>query len=124
MKIAISSTGDSLTSAIDFRFGRCPYFIIYNIDSEDFEVLDNGAYSASGGAGVQAAQAVVNSGAEAVLTGNVGPKALQALEAAGLSVYPGARGTVKESIAEYIAGELDSTAGPTVGSHYGMGKEG
>lgn len=121
MKFAISSTGDTLTSKVEPRFGRCPYFIIYDDESEDLEVLDNGAQSASGGAGVQAAQTIANSGAEVVLTGNVGPKALQTLEAAGISVYPGASGTVQESIAKYISGEMDSAAGPTVNSHSGMG---
>jgi predicted Fe-Mo cluster-binding NifX family protein len=120
MKIAISSTGDSLSSEVDLRFGRCQYFIIYGDESENFEVLDNDAQQASGGAGVQAAQTIVNSGAKAVLTGNVGPKALQTLEAAGLAVFLGASGTVKETIAKYVAGGMESAAGPSVGSNSGL----
>ena len=41
MKIGISSTGTSLESNVDMRFGRCPYFIIYDTESNDFEHIEN-----------------------------------------------------------------------------------
>jgi predicted Fe-Mo cluster-binding NifX family protein len=120
MKIAISSSGDTLTSEVDPRFGRCRCFIIYDDKSLEFEVLNNAAQSASGGAGVEAAQTIANSGAEIVLTGNVGPNAFQALKAAELPVFLGARGSIKETIQKYQAGDLDSPSGPSVSSHFGM----
>jgi predicted Fe-Mo cluster-binding NifX family protein len=120
MKLAISSRGNTLESEVDPRFGRCQYFIVQDDASGEFEALNNSAKSASGGAGIQAAQTVVDSGAKVVLTGNVGPNAFQALTAGGVSVYTGASGTIKEAIERYKAGELDSTENPSVGSHFGM----
>ena len=120
MKIAISSTGYYLKSDVDPRFGRCKLFIIYDDESKEVRVLDNSARLASGGAGVQAAQAVAKKGAKIVLTGNVGPKAFQALKAAGLSVFTGASGTIKEAIEKYLAGKLESSSAPSVSSHFGL----
>ena len=60
MKIAISSTGPDLDAEVDPRFGRCECFVIVDSETKEFEVLDNQAGMKSGGAGIQAAQMVVN----------------------------------------------------------------
>jgi predicted Fe-Mo cluster-binding NifX family protein len=120
MKLVISSRGNTLESEVDPRFGRCQYFIVYDDGSEEPEALNNSAQSASGGAGIQAAQTVIKSGAKVVLTGNVGPNAFQALEAGGVSVFTGASGSVKEAIERYQAGKLDSSEKPSVRPHFGI----
>ncbi len=75
MKVAASASGPDLESAIDPRFGRCQYLTIVDTDSMEFESMPNQAASAAGGAGMQAAQLVVQKGAKAVLTGRCGPNA-------------------------------------------------
>ena len=120
MKIAVTATEDTLDAAIDPRFGRCAYFIVVDTDTMAFEAIENAAASAGGGAGIQAGQTVANAGAEAILTGNVGPNAFQTLSALGLKIYTGVTGTVKEAIAQYKAGILEETISATVGSHFGM----
>jgi predicted Fe-Mo cluster-binding NifX family protein len=60
----------------------------------------------------------VELGAAAVLTGHVGPKAFAALQAAGVKVYAGASGTVREAVERYKAGQLAETREPTVESHW------
>ena len=120
VKLAVSSGGRSLESNVEPRFGRCRFFIVYDSESSNFEVLDNGGESAPGGAGVQAAQSVARSGAEVVITGNVGPNAFKALEAAGLSVFTGVGGSVQQAIDRYLAGDLNASSGPSVGPHAGM----
>ena len=121
MKIAVSSTGENLDSAVDQRFGRCQYFIVYDVEKEDFQCLENGAKLASGGAGIQSAQTVAESGASVVLTGNVGPNAYQGLQAADVTIITGVQGTVGEVVRAYLKGDFEPTVNPTVGSHHGMG---
>ena len=121
-KIAISSDGDKLHSKVDQRFGRCKYFLIVDADSMEFEVLSNENAMDSGGAGIQTAQTIANKGVEAVLTGNVGPNAFQTLSAAGIKVFTGASGTIKESVEKYKKGELKETESPNVDSHSGMNR--
>ena len=76
MKIAITTTGDNLNAPMDARFGRAQKFIVYDLDSNSFEVVDNQQnLNAIQGAGIQSAEAVAKTGARAVLTGHCGPKA-------------------------------------------------
>lgn len=57
MKIAVSSTGQTLDSAVEARFGRCPFFLIVNPTTLEFEVVAN-ASAAQGGGGIQSAQLI------------------------------------------------------------------
>jgi len=120
MKIAITSTGDNLDSQMDPRFGRCQYFVIVDPDTMDFEAMQNESAMASGGAGIQAAQTIVNVGINAVISGNVGPNAFEVLSAAGIETMTGASGTVRNALELYKSGSLQSAASATVSSHAGM----
>lgn len=114
MKVCITSTGDNLDSTVDPRFGRCGYFIIVDPESLEFKAIPNPNVSATGGAGIQSAQLVAKEGAEAVVTGNVGPNAVQTLTSLGIKVFTGAAGTVKEAIEKYKTGGYKETNSPTV----------
>ena len=122
MKICVSAESDSLDSPIDPRFGRCPYFVIVDSETMQFEAVPNMASGATGGAGIQAAQTIASKGAKVLITGNVGPNAYQALLAAGIRIVTGAFGTVREVVEKYKRGELRETGAPTVGGHFGMGR--
>ncbi len=121
MKIAVTANGDNLTSELDPRFGRCPYFLVIDPESMEFEALENQGATAMGGAGPQASQQISQQGVEVVITGNVGPNAIQALNAAGIKVMTGAGGVVKEMVKKYLNGELVQTNAASTGSHSGMG---
>jgi len=120
MKIAISSSGTDQSAQVDPRFGRCQYFIIVDTDSGKTEAIPNAAQSAGGGAGIQAAQTIADQGVETVLTGNVGPNAHRALQAASISVATGVSGTVSDAVKAFQEGKYTATDGPTVQSHFGM----
>jgi len=122
MKICVTSTGDNLDALLDPKFGRCAYFIIVDPATLEFKAVANAAEGASGGAGIQSAQLAANEGAQAVVSENVGPNAFQTLNALGLAVYTGAAGTVKEAIEQYKNNTLNKMSGPSVASHFGMGK--
>jgi predicted Fe-Mo cluster-binding NifX family protein len=119
MKICITSTGDGLESAVDPRFGRCPFFIVADTETGEFKALVNPSTQASGGAGIQSAQLVANEGAEAVLTGSVGPNASQALSSFNIRIFVGISGSVKEAIQAYKGNKLKEVTGPTVREHFG-----
>ena len=121
MKIGITSTGEDLNAEVDPRFGRCKYFLFVDTDTMDFETVSNESAMASGGAGIQAAQAVAKSGVKTIITGNVGPNAFQTLSAAGIKVVTWANGTVKEAVEKYKNGEFKGTEAPSVDSHHGIG---
>jgi predicted Fe-Mo cluster-binding NifX family protein len=121
MKIAVSSNGNHLDSQIDPRFGRCAYFLIVNQNDMNFESFNNESIALGGGAGIQAAQFVASKGAKAILTGHVGPNAVKALTTAGIEVYVGQAGTVREALERYKSGTLESTRTANVSDHYGMG---
>ena len=124
MRVAVSSTGRDLDSAVDPRFGRCPYFIVVDTETMAFEAVPNTSIGAAHGAGIQAAQLVTSRGVKAVLTGNVGPNAFSALSAAGVQVATGAAGTVRDAVERFKRGELSASGGPTVGGHFGLGGRG
>jgi len=87
-------------------------------------VIDNPYASAPGGAGIQAAQLVVEKGAEAVFAGNFGPNASGVLAQAGVEMVPVAGLTVREAVEKYLKGELSPTGalGPGGGFGPGMGR--
>ena len=120
MKICVTSSGQSLEDVIDPRFGRCQYFIMVDVESMQFEAIQNPAISAGGGAGIQAAQLVANKGVEVVLTGNVGPNAFNTLQAAGLKIIVGLSGiTVMQAVEGFKSGQYQYIGGPSVDAHYG-----
>ena len=119
MKIAITSSGETLDALMDPRFGRAPKFILYDTDSGQFESVDNDQnLNPSQGAGIQSAQTVARLCAEAVISGNCGPKAFKALTAAGIKVIVGTEGTVAQAIEQFKAGELHPTESSNVDGHW------
>jgi len=120
MKICITSEGKSLDSRVDPRFGRCQNFIFFDTDTGTFEAQENINAQFQGGAGIQSGQLAVSKGVKAVLTGNVGPNAHQVLSAAGISVFTGVSGTVKEAIEGYKNSKYKAADAPSVGSKFGM----
>ncbi|MGB2768247.1 MAG: NifB/NifX family molybdenum-iron cluster-binding protein [Candidatus Zixiibacteriota bacterium] len=120
MKIAITSQGDNLEASVDPRFGRCACFIVIDPETEEFEAVLNSSADAMGGAGPKAAQTIADKGAEAVVTGSVGPNAFQTLKATNIKIYQGASGTVKETLAKYKSGELEELSNSSVPGHFGL----
>jgi len=119
MKIAITSSGKTLDSQVDPRFGRAVCFIIIDTETMDFDVIENENIAAAGGAGISSAKAVIDTGVQAVLTGNCGPNAGRTLSAGKIRLYTGVSGTVSEAIEFFKTGKLNEADGPNVQSHFG-----
>jgi predicted Fe-Mo cluster-binding NifX family protein len=120
MKIVVTSSGKTVDSPVDPRFGRAAFFVVLDTETGAAEAHDNAQnLQAAQGAGVQAAQAVSRLGAQAVLTGHCGPKAFRTLKAAGIQVVVGASGTVQEAVEGYRKGNLKPVESPDVEGHWG-----
>lgn len=122
MKIVVSANGADLDAPASPVFGRCPTFVFVDAETMSFEAVENPAVGAAGGAGIQAAQLVVARGAQAVVTGNVGPNAFDVFGAAGISVYLFGEGTVRQAVEAYKAGKLPISGGASAAEHSGMGR--
>lgn len=119
MKVAITAQGPNLDSPVDPRFGRARYFLLCDTETGQFTAHDNVQnLNAPQGAGIQAAQAVVEAGAEAVLTGNVGPKAFATLQAGNVVVHVGAAGTVRQALEAFRAGRVQPATKANVEGHW------
>ena len=119
MKIAVSAEGSSLDAPVDPRFGRAAYFILVDSESGEVEALLNASASEGHGAGVQAAQFVVQQGVEAIIAGRIGPNAFQVIDASGIDVYTSQSGTVAENVAAFGAGQLSAQNGASGPAHAG-----
>lgn len=119
MKVAFTTAGQDLDAALDRRFGRAAKFLIYDLEAESFEVLENAQnLNAPQGAGIQAAQVIVASGAEALVTGHCGPKAFRVLQTAGVGIFNSGASTVREALAAYQAGEMEPAEDADVEGHW------
>ena len=121
MKIAITSQGKGIDAAVDERFGRCNFFVIINPNNMEHETLSNEAIASSGGAGIKAAQVLINKNVEALITGNIGPNAFNVLSGTGIKIITSVSGNVKEAVEKYLKGELKETDQPRPG--FGMGRD-
>jgi predicted Fe-Mo cluster-binding NifX family protein len=121
MRIAVSAQGDTLESPTSPVFGRCTSYLFVDSETMSFEAVPNPAINQGGGAGIQAAQFVVNRGAQVVLTGNLGPNAFAVLRAAGVPGYLVPEGSVRQAVEAYKAGRLEPMVGASVADYAGMG---
>lgn len=119
MKIAISASEKSMTSSVDPRFGRANYFLIYDLENNNYQFIDNVQnLNAASGAGIQSAQNVINQNIEALITGNCGPKAFNVLNMSGVKVYLVNDLSLEEALKEFKAGNLKVSDNANVEGHW------
>jgi predicted DNA-binding protein (UPF0251 family)/predicted Fe-Mo cluster-binding NifX family protein len=121
-KIAVSSGGSDLDGPVDPRFGRAAGFVIIDPDTMTSEYVDNAASQAMAqGAGIQAAELMTRHGVGVVLTGYVGPKAFQALSAAGIKIGQNLEDlSVRQAVEKYKTGQVSMAGGPNRGAAGGQ----
>jgi len=124
MKIAVSATTPDVEAQLDPRLGRAANFVLVDSETGEWEAYPNAAVGASGGAGVQAAQFVVDHGAQVIVSGDFGPHAFTALSAAGIKMFVARAGTVRELVNRFKSGELREVTAAARRSGYGLGRGG
>ena len=120
MQIVVTANGTDLDALASPVFGRCRAYLFVNTETMGYEAVENPAIGAPSGAGIQAAQFVIERGAQAVLTGNVGPNAYGVFQASGVPIYLLGEGTVRQAVEAYKAGQLQPVASANVAAHSGM----
>ena len=106
MRIAICSNNQDLNSPVDDRFGRCAYFVLVDKTGNLVKAVSNSSLNSPQGAGIAAAQLMINNQVDTVLTGRIGPKAMKPLQTAGINIYTGISGTVKQTFDLFSKGSL------------------
>ncbi len=106
MIIAVPIDDQSPENTVCVSFGRAPYFLIYDAESGERSIIHNSAASSQGGAGIKAAQTVVDSKAEVILTPRCGENAAKVLKAAGIQMYKTNGDSIKENINAFREGKL------------------
>jgi len=121
MKIGISSTGLTISSPADPRFGRCSHFAIYDTDDNSYRFIENKAQQAGGGAGIAAAQQMIDEDVEIVLTGNMGPNAYNVIKGNDIKIFRIGSASVEKAVQLFKEAKLEeiSEAGA---AHFGMGQ--
>ena len=112
MIIMISSKQEDWNGAVEERFGRTPWLIKYDTESKKWEAFQNPGASESGGAGIAAAQFVIDKGATTVISGSFGPNASNTLKAANINMFvftPDVT-SIKHAIELFEKGDLRSFA--------------
>jgi predicted Fe-Mo cluster-binding NifX family protein len=122
MKIVLSVASPNLTAAIDPRFGRAAYLLVVDTETGQWQAHENPGQNASGGAGIQAAQFAASQNAQAVISGEFGPNAFDALQAAQIAMYAyGNCQTAPEALERFKAGQLEQIGAATGSGHHGRG---
>lgn len=106
MRIIITASSEEIDQPINSRFGRADYFLLFDSDTGEWESFPNPAGQSSGGAGPQAVQFISDKGADIVISGRFGPKAVSALESARIKAFIANNGTVVDVLDQYLAGQL------------------
>ena len=123
MKVCVTAAASGIDAPMDPRFGRCPFFVVVDLDSMSEISIPNANVNAASGAGIQAAQEVAKQGVSALITGNIGPNAMQTLSAAKIDVYQHQGGiAVRAALEAFQRGELSKIEAPSVPGHSGAGQ--
>ncbi len=124
MKVAISAMGPGLNAAFSPAFGRAPYFVIVEVNGENVseaKSVPNPGANAPRSAGIMAAQAIINEGVSAVISGSFGPNAYAILSQAGIGMLTCGGATVRDVALAYGQGRCMPAVGPAPGGGFGRG---
>lgn len=98
MKVAIPVEEKSLNASVCVSFGRTPYFLVYDTETNEEIYITNSASQAQGGAGIKAGQTIIDAGAKAVIIPRLGQNAADVLMAGNIKLYKNESGSAKHNI--------------------------
>lgn len=111
-----------MDSGVCLSFGRAPYYLIYDTSTKSSKFVINTAAESQGGAGIKAAQLIVDNGVEALITPRCGKNAADVLEAADIKLYNIKNESIEDNINAFVAKELPLLDEIHAGYHKNGGK--
>ena len=103
MRIAVPSTGENIESLISARLGRCRYIITYDTDSREYFSIPNPGVLLRDGSGIKTVEVIINTGANTLLSKQIGVKAYSVLSKEHINVHIlNSISSVKEAINKYL----------------------
>lgn len=112
MRIAISAENNNgLDSATSPHFGRCPYFVLVDVQGQEVQeakCLENPFHGQHEPGAVP--EFIRQQGAQVMLTGGMGGRAIGFFRQAGIEAVTGASGTVRAALEAYLGGDLEGSA--------------
>jgi predicted Fe-Mo cluster-binding NifX family protein len=126
MRIAISAdTDQGLDSAVSPHFGRCPYFVLVDVEGREVKAVQTVANPYYGHHQPGQVPTFIHSqGADVMLTGGMGGRAVEFFQQAGIRPVTGAGGTARRAVEEFLNGSLQGTAPCRESVEHGHGQGG
>ncbi len=120
MNIAVTAKGSSLEAPFDERFGRASYFIIIDSDSGEIvkEFNNEQNLNAVQGSGIESSKVLADLDVSVLLSGHVGPKALEVLIMGKISAYKVEASTVQEAFTKFKAKDVTLIHEADVATHW------
>ena len=118
MIIAIPSDKESLDSAVCVSFGRSPFYCLYNTETEQSTFIVNSAADSPGGAGIKAAQLLVDNKANILITIRCGENAAKVLQPANVELFKALNLSVADNIAAHKQNKLEPLKEVHAGYHH------
>ncbi len=110
MKIMLVTDEPNLESKIAKRFGHANYYLIYDLDNNTFEAMENPGH----GEKHDVLYDLAKKGVTTYIVGNIGPGAYETVQEIGAEVYLARLMKAKDAIAKFKAGELQKLENPTL----------
>ena len=108
MKIALPVEIESMDTEICPSFGRTPFFLIYETESCSSQFINNSAADSPGGAGIKAAQLIIDQGVDVLLAPRCGKNAAEVFIPAGIKIYKTVSALAADNLKAFSAGQLNA----------------
>ena len=106
MKIAVPTDHKKMEGKVSDSFGRALYYLIFDTEIEKVEFIENSGAQARGGAGIKAAQEVVDAKVDILITPRCGQNAAEVLQGANIKLYQSISGTLEDNVKSFKADQL------------------
>lgn len=119
MIIGIPVEGKSMDSNVSNNFGRTEFYLVYDDETEKSVFIKNTAAESQSGAGIEAAQILVDENIDILIAPRCGKNAADVLKSANIKIYKSNSNSIKDNLKDLKEGKLDELLETHPGLHKG-----